>query len=173
MEDLIMNNDYLSSSLEDKIDRLETEIEKLLTSSDQKEDIKKIYREIAELKPSKNPRIVRFQDLTILILSNMLAWFETNILSLNYALIVDLYILLEYVYYQINLSKSMLDLFQTIYKLDIPTPSHTITIQSFNSALPKFFCKLKDYKVAREGDSLFDNIKSCDDWNESSYSFWE
>ena len=74
--------------------------------------IKEIKRELEEIKPLKNPRVVKFQELTIYSLKDMLDWLKENILSLNYALIIDLYTLLEHIYHQINPSKSILDFFK-------------------------------------------------------------
>ena len=74
-------------------------------------DLKEIRKELLELKASSNPRRVKFQDLTIHTLKDMLDWLEENVLSLNYALVVDVHTVLEHVYHQINPSKSTLDFF--------------------------------------------------------------
>ena len=37
--------------------------------------------------------------------------------------------------------------------------------------MPKFFCKKKEHKVAKGGDSFFDNVTSFDDWDEPNYGF--
>ena len=75
------------------------------------EKLKEVQRELVDLKPSNHPRKVKFQDLTIYSLKDMLDWLQEHIPSLNYALITDLYTILEHVYHQINPSKSILDFF--------------------------------------------------------------
>ena len=90
---------------------------------------------------------------------------------MHYSLIADLHMVLEHVHHQINPSKSTLDFLQAIFKLEIPTPSHAVTIQSFDHELPKFFYKAKDHKVVRGTDLLFDNIKNYSEWDEPNYGF--
>ena len=132
-----------------------------------------LKKELDSLKPGNNTRQVKFQELSIGGLSDMLKWLDTNVPSMNYALIADVHTILEHVHHQINPSKSTLDFLQAIFKLEIPTPNHAVTIQSFNSSLPKFFCKSKDHKVVRGTESLFDNIKSYADWDLPNYGFRE
>ena len=101
----------------------------------------------------------------------MLEWLATNVPSLNCPLLVDLHTFFEHIYHNINPSKKTLDFFQVINKLSISTPSHAITIQSFDGALPKIFCKATDHKVVKGTDSLFNNIPTFDHWDEPDYGF--
>ena len=39
--------------------------------------------------------------------------------------------------------------------------------------MPKFFCKSKEHRVAKASESLFDNIKTCSDWDLPNYGFRE
>jgi len=60
---------------------------------------------------------------------------------------------------------------QIIRKLEILSANHAITIQSFKSSLPKYFCKSKDHLVMKVDDPLFINIKNFEDWDEPNYSY--
>ena len=73
--------------------------------------MREIRRETADVKPINNPRMIKFQELSICSLKDMLDYLEANIPLLNYALIIDLHTTLEHVYHQINPSKSTLDFF--------------------------------------------------------------
>ena len=116
---------------------------------------------------------MKFQELTIEGLDNIMKWLETNIKSMNYTLVADVHTILEHMHNQIKQSNLILDFLQSIFKLEIPTPNHAVTIQSFHSSFPKFFCKSKDYLVVRGTESLFNNIKSYIDWNLLNYGFRE
>ena len=100
-------------------------------------------------------------------------WIQINVSSINYSLIADVHVILEHVHHQINPSKSTLDFLQSIFKLEIPTPNHAVTAQSFHDTLPKFFCESKDHKVVRGTDSLFENIKSHACWDLPNCGFRE
>ena len=90
---------------------------------------------------------------------------------MNYLVIPDVHVLLEHIDHQINPSKATLDFLQAIHKLEIPTPNHAVTIQSFEGALPKFFCKSAEHKVVKAEDSMFDKIKSFSEWDDPNYGF--
>ena len=94
---------------------------------------------MVNVKLANNSRTITFQELTICSLKHMLDWLEVNVPSLYYVLIVDLHIVLEHVYRQIDTHKYTLDFSQTIFNLKIPAPNHEISIQSFYNPLPKFF----------------------------------
>ena len=98
-------------------------------------------------------------------------WLTQNVPSMNYALITDLHIMLEHINHQIYLAKTSLDFMQAIRKLEIPTPNHAITIQSFEASLPKYFYKAKEHSVIKVDDSLFTNIKNFEDWDEPNYEY--
>ena len=126
---------------------------------------------MSEIKPTKGATKVKFQDLCIESLHEMHTWLEKNVPSKNYAIIPDLHVMLEHVNHQINPYKATLDFFQVIRKLEIPTANHAITIQSFDSALPKFFCKSKEHIVLKADDTLFENIKSFSEWDDPNYGY--
>ena len=129
-----------------------------VVDSDLSQDLKEMRRELDDLKPRK--RMVKFQDLALINLREMHARLIKNIQSMNYALVIDVHVLLEHVDYQINPSKATLDFLQAIHKLEISTTNYVVTIQAFEGALPKFFCKSKEHKLVKAEDSMFDKIKS-------------
>ena len=47
-----------------------------------------------------------------------------------------------------------------------------MTVQLFDSSLPKFFWKSKNRKVVRGTESLFDRINTYDEWDELRFGFW-
>ena len=103
--------------------------------------INDLTSEVNKLKPSDNPREVKFLELSMHGLNDMMKCLETHIPSMNYLLIADVHVILEHVHHQIDPSKSTLDFLHAIFKLEILTPNHSFTIQFFENALPKFFCK--------------------------------
>lgn len=169
--------DHLHRDMENRVDILETNNTNSSYNSNYHSHLETKFNmlstEIENLRPNDNPRKVKFLELSVQGLGDMMKWLESHVPSMNYSLIADVHIILEHVHHQINPSKSTLDFLQAIFKLEIPTPNHAVTIQSFDSALPKFFCKSKDHKVIRGTDSLFDNIKSYADWDLPNYGFRE
>jgi len=133
--------------------------------------LNELKKELDDIKPSKSDRSFKFQGLTIGNLKEMNSWLATNVPNMNYALIVDLHCIFEHINHQINPSKTTLDFLQAIFKLEIPTPNHAVSIQSFDGPLPKFFCKTKDHKVTKLDDSMLDNIKTFDDWDNPNYGY--
>jgi len=166
-------------NLSNHLFKLETKLEnKVLDKRDSSDDCKILEEELRELrkemkliKPSSNPRSFKFQDLSIENLRDIQSWLTKNVSDMNYALITNIHIMLDHVNHQIYPSKTSLDFMQTIRKLEIPSANHAITIQSFKSSLPKYFCKSKDYLVMKVDDPLFTNIKNFEDWDEPNYSY--
>ena len=166
-------------NLSNHLFKLETKLEdKVLNKRDSSDDCKileeelhKLCKEMKLIKPSSNPRSFKFQDLSIENLRDIQSWLTKNVSDMNYALITNIHIMLDHINHQIYPSKTLLDFMQTIRKLEIPSTNYAITIQSFKSSLPKYFCKSKDYLVMKVDDPLFTNIKNFEDWDEPNYSY--
>ena len=140
-------------------------------SGELEDEIRKMKRDLEDLKPSTNSMKFNFQDLSISNLTEMHGWLTAHVKSFNYSLITDLHTMFENITHSIHPSKSPLDLLQAIKKIDMPTPSHAITIQSHEQSLPRYFYKPRDHRVIRSADSHFDNIKTFEEWIEPNYGF--
>ena len=99
VEDKIKDGNGLFSFASDKLTLLEYEFKDLHKFNDYQEDLREIKKELSELKPSKSPRLVQFQDLKIHSLKGILDWLEENVPSLNHALIADLHTLIKHVHH--------------------------------------------------------------------------
>ena len=166
-----LSNSLSSQNILDRIKDLEKRVLDFESSEVTKGDIIAIRKEILEMKPSSDTRVIQYQGLKIYSLKDMKDWLEENISSMNYSLIVDFHTICKIIYYQINPSKTSLEFFQLIYKLKIDTLSHALAIQSFDGSLPKYFCKSRDYRVTKVNESLFDNISSFDDWDDPNSGY--
>ena len=118
------------------------------------------------MRTSKGTKYVMFQDLVIRNLREMKDWLQSEISSINYALIVDVHCLFEHVTSSGTLLKNSLDTLQKLHKLEIHSVNHAITISSFENKYPKYFNKSAEHRVATSDDSLFDTIKNWNEWND-------
>ena len=157
-----------SLDLEGRVSNLEGLIVDMLVKTSLVDELDK---ELKEIKSNKDNRFVKFDDLTVNSLQDMTNYLSEHISSMNYSLITDLHVLLEHIAHNIKASKPTLEFLESTYKLQIPTPNHAITMQSFENSLPRFFCKQKDHKVTKVDESLFDQISSFDEWDAPNYGF--
>ena len=54
--------------------------------------------EIDKLKPNDNPQKVKFLELSMRGLSDMMKWLETHVPLMNHSLIADAHVILEHVH---------------------------------------------------------------------------
>ena len=133
-----------------RINTLESEIEEVQKLTNWKAKLQEIRKELNRSNPLKKSRLFQFQGRKIFSLRDILDYLETNVSSLNYILLIDLYTIFDHIYYNMNPSKPTLDFFQVMNKLLISTPGHTITIQLFHRQIPKFFPKTTDHNSKRD-----------------------
>lgn len=98
-----------------------------------KAEIEILKGQLADLNPGKNPCKVKFGDLNLKNIWEIDEWRKVNIPSKNWSTIVDAYVLMEHVIDQINPGKTTLHYLQVIYKLDIHSKNHGITLTSFEN----------------------------------------
>jgi len=93
------------------------------------------------------------------------AWVEINQPSDDYGLIMDYNCVMEHVWTQIVGQKILTNL-EKVYKMKLRTNNQAVTLTSFETRIPKFFCgESKSMGVVREGESYFKLIKTWEEWN--------
>jgi len=106
-----LSNSLSSQNILDRIKDLEKQVSDFESSEVTKGDIITIRKEILEMKPSSDTRVIQYQGLKIYSLKDMKDWLEENIPLMNYSLIVDFHTICEIIYHQINPSKMSLEFF--------------------------------------------------------------
>ena len=96
-------------------------------------------------------------------------WIQKEISSINYALVIDMHCLFEHITSSGTLLKNSLETLQKLYKLDVPSVNHAITMYSFDNKHPKFFNKHTFHRVSTSDESLFDMITNWEEWHDPNY----
>ena len=88
---------------------------------------------------------------------------------MNYALITCTHCLFEHVTSSGALLKKSLETLQKLYKLEMHSINHAISIASFENKYPKFSNKTAEHRVATSEESLFNIVKSWNELNDPNY----
>lgn len=110
-----------SADLEGRFSNLEGQIVDMLVKTSL---VDYLGREIKEIKSNKDSDFVKFDNLTIHSLQDITNYLSEHIFSMNYSLMTDLHVLLEYIYYNIKASKPTLEFLESTYTKSCH--SHTI-----------------------------------------------
>jgi len=87
------------------------------------------------------------------------AWVETNQPSDDYELIMDFNCVIEHVYTTQIVGQKILSNLEKVYKMKLNTNNQAVTLTSFETRIPKFFCgESKSMAVMKEGESYFKMI---------------
>jgi hypothetical protein len=91
------------------------------------------------------------------------AWLAMHLPEYNCGLIVDVNIVMEHVHAIIGCQPIIGNL-EKFYKLKIETLSDGLAMTSFETQIPRYFCKPMAYSVVKNDGSYFDEIVSNEEW---------
>ena len=143
------------SGIHEDIDKLDDKIEKF------REDLSKIESD-------KNN--IQFQNLGFKDPGEANTWIGDHCPHGKYGLMVDFHTMLEHIEQKIK-GVDALGRLEKVHKIHLPSNSEAVAIDSFQSMIPRFFCKPGEHYVIDSTESHFSNIKSFKDWNNPSSGF--
>jgi hypothetical protein len=118
---------------------------------------------IARITAESDEEAIKFAGLGFRSSRESNAWLATNLPEYNCGLIVDVNIVMEHVHSIIGCQPIIGNL-EKFYKLKIETLSDGLAMTSFETQIPRFFCKPMAYSVVKNDASYFDEIVSNEEW---------
>jgi len=124
-----------------------------------------LEKEMRMVRSSNDSTAIRYGGLGFRSQKESDAWVETTQPSDDYGLIMDFNCVMEHVWTQIVGQKILTNL-EKVYKMKLRTNNQAVTLTSFETRIPKFFCgESRSMGVVREGESYFKLIKTWEEWN--------
>jgi hypothetical protein len=129
-----------------------------------------IKREVRSIASKNDASAVKSFGLGFKKLADAQAYIMKELPSSSYGLIVDAHVVFEHIFVQIS-PKPILDNMYKMHKIKIDNINDGLAVQSFESAMPKFFTKQGEYKVVSGNCSYFSAIKSWSEWVEPNSGY--